>query len=116
MTTQSRQRRWTPLAIFAVIMGFVVWWPLGLLAIGYILWGGSIDGLLDNAAEEVKAWLRRKPGPGSSGNAAFDSYKAETLKRLEEEEAAFAAYVQKLRDARDRSEFERFLAERNASR
>jgi hypothetical protein len=93
-------------------MGFVVWWPLGLAAIGYILWGGSIDALVDDCVAWIKAWLKQPAKPASTGNAAFDAYKAETLKRLEEEEVAFAAYIQKLRDSRDREEFERFLAER----
>jgi hypothetical protein len=114
MTSNIRQRRWTPLAVFAVVMGFVVWWPLGMLAIGYILWGGSVDGLVDEAAERIKSWMNPAPKASSTGNAAFDSYKAETLKRLEEEEAAFAAYIQKLREARDSQEFERFLSERDS--
>ena len=112
MTSNTRQRRWTPLAVFAVIMGFIVWWPLGVAAIGYILWGGSIDGLADDTVEQVKSWMKPHAKPTATGNAAFDAYKAETLKRLEEEEAAFAGYIQKLREARDSQEFERFLAER----
>ena len=51
-------------------------------------------------------------GP-SSGNAAFDAYRTETLQRLEEEQAAFNDYVEKLRQARDRDEFEKFMTERN---
>jgi hypothetical protein len=114
MTPHIRQRRWTPLSVFAVILGFIVWWPLGMLAIGYILWGGSIDGLVDDLATEAKKWFNHAPKKQSStGNAAFDAYKEQTLKQLEEEEASFAAYIQKLREARDRDEFERFLSERS---
>jgi hypothetical protein len=111
MVHTTSRKRWTPLAIFAVIMGFIVWWPLGFLAIGYVLWGGSIDGLVDDAVAEVKSRMSAKPAVKTTGNATFDAYKAETLKRLEDEEAAFAAYVQKLREAHDREEFDRFLAE-----
>ena len=112
MISNARQRRWSPLAIFAVIMGFVVWWPLGFLAIGYILWGGSIDGLVDDAASQLKSYMSPARKPAATGNAAFDAYKTQTLKRLEDEEAAFAAHIQKLREARDSEEFERFLSER----
>lgn len=48
----------------------------------------------------------------ASGNTAFDAYKSETLKRLEDEQAAFEAFLQRLRDAKDKSEFDQFMDER----
>jgi hypothetical protein len=48
----------------------------------------------------------------SSGNAAFDDYRAETLRRLEEEQQEFAAYLERLRRARDKAEFDAFMADR----
>ena len=47
-----------------------------------------------------------------SGNAAFDGYRAETLKRLEEEQQEFASFLSRLRQSKDRAEFEQFMAER----
>jgi hypothetical protein len=112
MNQAIRRKRWTPLAIFAMIVGFILWWPLGLAVIGYILWGGSVDQLVDDlTAKASDAW--RSSRPSQSGNAAFDSYRADTLKRLEDEQAEFADFVRKLREARDREEFDRFMAERN---
>ena len=59
----------------------------------------------------------------SSGNAAFDEYRAEQLKRLEEERArldaeidAFHEYMANLNKAKDREEFDRFMNERRGSR
>ena len=59
----------------------------------------------------------------SSGNAAFDDYRAEQLKRLEEERArldaeidAFHEYMANLNKAKDREEFDRFMNERRGSR
>lgn len=52
---------------------------------------------------------------GTSGNAAFDAYREETLKRLEEEQRAFGDFMERLKRARDQEEFERFMAERRAS-
>ena len=104
-----RTSRWTPISIAATVLGFAVWWPLGLAVIGYILWGGSIDDIVNDAIASFKNMA--KPKAASSGNAAFDAYRAETLKRLEEEQAAFDEYVEKLRQARDAEEFERFMAE-----
>jgi hypothetical protein len=51
-------------------------------------------------------------GWGSSGNAAFDAYKADMLKRLEEEQTAFEAFLQRLREAKDKSEFDAFMEDR----
>ncbi len=97
-------RRWTPLAVAALVLGFIVWWPLGLAVLAYILWGGDVDTTVKHTVDQF-----RTP---SSGNAAFDDYKKETLNRLEKEQAAFAEFVEHLRRSRDREEFEKFMAER----
>mgnify|MGYP002067547199 CR=1 FL=1 len=49
----------------------------------------------------------------SSGNTAFDAYKADTLRRLEEEQDAFEAFLNRLRDAKDKAEFDQFMDERS---
>jgi len=51
-------------------------------------------------------------GPASSGNRAFDDYRSETLKRLEEEQREFKDFLARLRFAKDRAEFDQFMAER----
>lgn len=48
----------------------------------------------------------------SSGNSAFDAYKAETLRRLEEEQDQFESFLQRLRDAKDQAEFDQFMEDR----
>ena len=50
--------------------------------------------------------------PPSSGNRAFDDYRAETLRRLEDEQREFKEFLERLRFAKDRSEFDQFMAER----
>jgi hypothetical protein len=47
----------------------------------------------------------------SSGNYAFDEYRAETLRRLEEEQREFMAFLDRLRHAKDKAEFDQFMAE-----
>ena len=54
---------------------------------------------------------KRHAGP-SSGNHAFDEYREETLKRLEEEQEAFKAFLDQLRQAKDKAEFDQFMADR----
>jgi len=50
-------------------------------------------------------------GP-SSGNRAFDEYKADTIRRLEEEQREFREFLERLRFAKDKTEFDQFMAER----
>jgi hypothetical protein len=49
-------------------------------------------------------------GPTSSGNRAFDDYRSETLKRLEDEQREFKEFLERLRVAKDRAEFDQFMA------
>jgi len=107
---------WIALTIFA----FWLWWPLGLAMLGFLLCSGR-----------VRAWRHEGPGrwynaPGQgsgcgwgswsanrpSGNWAFDEYRRETLRRLEEEQREFKEYLERLRKARDKAEFDQFMAER----
>ena len=50
--------------------------------------------------------------PPSSGNRAFDDYRTETLQRLEEEQREFKEFLERLRFAKDRAEFDQFMNER----
>lgn len=113
-SSQSRHGRWTPLSILAVVAGFILWWPLGLTVLAYILWAGPVDTLADDGAKKFREAFGARSAPRGSGNAAFDAYRADTLKRLEAEQAEFADYLNRLREARDREEFERFMAERKS--
>ena len=55
---------------------------------------------------------RREAHVGRTGNTAFDAYREETLKRLEEERDAFVSFLDELRSAKDRAEFDQFMAQR----
>lgn len=125
--------QWSPLTIALMVLGFVIFWPLGLAMLAYILWGEMFGGSSDKAEAWVsksKAWCQgnkyRHQGfnswQQSSGNAAFDEYRAEQLKRLEEERRRldedyqkFQDYLRNLRMARDREEFDRFMRDRNGN-
>ena len=66
------------------------------------------------------AWQSRPaqgPGPqGPSGNRAFDEYRADTLRRLEDEQREFMEFLDRLRHAKDKGEFDQFMAERRGYR
>ena len=57
-------------------------------------------------------WCGGDRQPASSGNHAFDEYRAETLRRLEEEQKEFGSFLDRLRFAKDKAEFDQFMAER----
>jgi hypothetical protein len=111
VNVNARKRRkksgWTPIGIAAMVLGFMVSWPIGLAVIAYMMWGGRVDDLIKDTVDLVKGAVR--PAPATSGNAAFDEYKAATLRDLEEQQAEFAEYVDHLRQARDREEFEHYM-------
>ena len=58
------------------------------------------------------AWGGSWGNPPPSGNRAFDEYRMETLRRLEEEQREFRDFLDRLRMAKDKSEFDQFMAER----
>jgi hypothetical protein len=117
----------TPVTIALMIIGFMIFWPLGLAMLAYILWGDRLEayrGDIREATDKFSAkWGRScRHGHGFSsptGNVAFDEWRETELKRLEEERrkldemrAEFDAHLRELRRARDREEFEAFMAAR----
>lgn len=114
---------WSPVTIALMVLGFVVFWPLGLAMLAYILWGDRLPGLAREARAQWDANpVRRGFETGMSrntGNAAFDDYRNRELGRLEEERARldrmraeFDDFLSELRRARDQEEFDRFMANR----
>ena len=95
----------------AMALGFVLVWPLGLALLGYMIWSKRMFNCSSSCGQR-----RRHSGMGragaSSGNAAFDAYKADTLRRLEDEQMAFESFLQRLRDAKDKAEFDTFMEDR----
>ena len=55
---------------------------------------------------------RRRSRSAPTGNSAFDAYREDTLKRLEDEQTAFQSFLQRLREAKDKTEFDQFMDER----
>jgi len=57
---------------------------------------------------------RMRSATAAPRNSAFEAYRASELKRLENEERDFHAYLERLRGARDKAEFETYQRERAA--
>jgi hypothetical protein len=134
MNTAIIKPQWSPLTIALMVLGFITFWPLGLAVLGYILWGEKFGGSADKAQaywNKGCSFMRSNKSTfgqtgrdySTSGNAAFDDYRQEQLRRLEEERNrldaeidAFHDYMANLRKAKDREEFDRFMSEHRGSR
>ncbi|MGL4309164.1 MAG: DUF2852 domain-containing protein [Paracoccaceae bacterium] len=107
--------RGKPAWIAAMVLGFIVFWPVGLALLAYMIWSKRMFksgcGHRREHHHRHQAWGRGFAA-GSSGNSAFDAYKADTLRRLEDEQQNFEAFLKRLRDAKDKQEFDSFMEDR----
>ncbi len=101
-------QRGTAAWIGVTILGFIFFWPIGLALLFYMVFFKRVfrgRGCGRRAARARYAFR-------STGNSAFDAYKAETLRRLEEEQDAFTDFLKRLREAKDKAEFDQFMDDR----
>ena len=122
-----------PAWIALMILSFVTWWPLGVAMLAFIIGSGRMSCWDSHGADRWQRKMERmqdkmermrgRMGCGmgsaewwnqrrSSGNRAFDEYRAETLRRLEDEQREFHDFLDRLRQARDKAEFDQFMADR----
>jgi hypothetical protein len=113
-----------PAWIGLMVLSFIVFWPIGLAVLAYLLWSGRMGcgwnrdvghwhgRMHDRFERKMDRWSRSARGFHSSGNRAFDEYREDTIRRLEEEQREFREYLERLRMAKDRSEFDAFVSDR----
>ena len=116
------------------VLGFIVFWPLGLATLAFLFWSGRMGcgfggdryehrmSRLQAKMDRMRERMAGREGFGggfggwgrgpSSGNSAFDEYRQETLRRLEDEQKEFQDFLARLRMARDKAEFDQFMADR----
>ncbi|WP_425043864.1 DUF2852 domain-containing protein [Primorskyibacter sp. S87] len=97
--------------IAAMVLGFVFFWPVGLAFLFYMIWSKRMFG----KSCRRSGWSPSMMPMGNTGNSAFDSYKADTLRRLEQEQRDFETFLERLREAKDKAEFDQFMDERARS-
>lgn len=118
-----------PAWIGLMVVSFILFWPVGLAVLAFLLWSGRMgcgsrmnkgrwpSRFADKMERTASAWsneVRTGFSGGSSGNRAFDEYREATLRRLEEEQREFRDFLDNLRHAKDRAEFDQFMASRRA--
>jgi len=100
--------------ITLMILLFVIAWPLGLILLAYLIWEKKMFSRSCGQARH-RDHSHYDSASQDTGNTAFDNYKSEALRRLEEEQAAFEAFLQRLRNSKDKSEFDAFMEDRARS-
>ncbi|KAA0968500.1 DUF2852 domain-containing protein [Aureimonas fodinaquatilis] len=129
MTSQALIRpAWTPATIALMVLGFIVYWPLGLAVLAYILWGDRLEAFrsdVSRSTDRVMCGFRRSKAnvpfaASRTGNVAFDDWRDQELARLDAERQRlddarneFETYARELRRAKDKEEFDRFMRDRN---
>lgn len=114
------------LEIAGIILGFIFVWPLALAYLVWKLMGYPVPTEWKAYVERNVSFLgglaRARPAGPSTGNRAFDAYREQELARLEEERRrldeeaqAFAEFVEELKRAKDREEFDAFMAKRRSA-
>lgn len=115
-----------PAWIAVMVLGFILFWPIGLAILAYLIWSGRMgcgrngefnrwqQRMTDKWDRKMERWGRDARGFASSGNAAFDEYRQETLRRLEEEQREFREFLGRLRKAKDKQEFDQFMTDRRS--
>lgn len=117
------QPGWHPAWIAILVLSFIFFWPLGLVLLFLTIWRHKM-GCWHNSERwqnkferKMEKFRSRMEGQGwayapTSGNRAFDEYRMETLKRLEDEQQEFRSFLDRLRHAKDKAEFDQFMADR----
>jgi hypothetical protein len=115
-----------PAWIALMAVSFIIWWPAGLVTLAFLLGSGRMGcgyhGRMgwherrERWRDVRDEWRAMKRGDfsaiRSSGNYAFDEYRAETLRKLEDEQKEFSGFLDRLRRAKDKAEFDQFMSER----
>lgn len=96
--------------IALLILSLVTMPLVGFALLAYMIWSKRLFSSSSNRFSRKihTSFAVNRP----TGNAAFDAYKADTLRRLEEEQGSFESFLERLRAAKDKSEFDTFMDER----
>lgn len=106
--------------IVAIALAFAAFWVAGLVLAVIIAWtwagnrtfGGRHGWRKPDGKPSFADVTPASHSTKSSGNSWFDAYRADMLRKLEQESADFDSFLARLRAARDATEFDQFMEER----
>ena len=111
--------RWSPINIAGLVVGFMIFWPVGLIVLAWILTGHHV---LDLPAAIRDLWSRFFSSTESrmhsgTDNIVFNEYQQTQYDRISEikneirdRARRFADYREDIQRRHDRKEFDRFMA------
>lgn len=119
-----RRADWSPMNVAVMVLGFMFFWPVGLLLLGWIVSGRHVR---DLPAALRELWtgltgngsIRSGFGPRfASDNVVFNDYQQTQYERIREIKAElgersrrFAEFREQARRRADQEEFDRFMAD-----
>ncbi|MEL7459844.1 MAG: DUF2852 domain-containing protein [Pseudomonadota bacterium] len=108
---------YTGFSIPVAIIAMGEFGALGFVIVLFIIWGWSevlnlgTKPTMNDIVDRLRPKTDEAP-VSDTGNASFDAYKSELLTRLEEEQKTFKTFLARLRDAKDKTEFDTFMEAR----
>ena len=104
-------------AIVTTIVALNIFWPAGFALAIILAWRGGFAPNMTSSAnkQEIEDTVRSlipESATKSSGNKSFDAYRSELLNRLETEQHNFDGFLERLREAKDKTEFDQYMEDR----
>lgn len=111
---------WSGFNIAAMVVGFMVFWPIGLFLLYWIIQGRSVKELPQSIREQWSRMTggRRDNSTGASDNTVFNEFQQAQYDRIREikdeikqRSRRFAEFRAKAKRRADEEEFSQFMAE-----
>ncbi|MBL1421328.1 MAG: DUF2852 domain-containing protein [Alphaproteobacteria bacterium] len=129
---RNSNSNWRLPNIAFMVGGFMLFPPVGFAVLAWLVIGknvdilGSIKSKFNSGAPSMKQKFKSRHHYSHTGNSAFDSYKHDSISRLEEEmqrrkeqlkeeETAFNNFVISLQKSKDQAEFDQFMQAQKAA-
>src|ERR1700688_1394035 len=97
-----------PVWLAIMVIGFIWWWPAGLVALAALAWTGRLEAFVPSRLTGYAFF--------GSGNVAFDEHRREMLREIDSEQERFRVFREKVAQAKDKSELDSFLAEQTKAK
>lgn len=111
-----KNRKWNAVNVISIVVGMVVYWPVGLFLLGWVICDRQVrdlPGAISERARKLAGWTRQHTG---TGNRVFDEYQqtqfdriAELKAEIREREAAFRRYTDEKNRAEEKNQFDEFM-------
>ncbi len=123
-TGTSGSSKWTAPNVAAILIGLVLFWPVGLFLLVWVAMGRQLrelPGIISHQFNKLLRWLGCK-APSHSGNRIFDEYQQTQYDRIDEilseikgRAGAFRDFRDEKRRAADQREFDEFINKKPAN-